>query len=136
MGLDIGCNCGSVDFRAGSYSGFGGWREILAKMVNIDLDAMVGFGGSIPWTKKERFHYLLNHSDCENKITYRQCRVLLKDFSWLRIEMNRPKNLDDVWSSIFKTRRPDVDERWLERYEIWHRAIRHCVNDHCHLRFH
>jgi hypothetical protein len=60
-----------------SYSGFHAFRKALAQEVGIDLDEMVGFGGETPWpnSKKEPIVHLLNHSDCDGKMTPKQCRA-------------------------------------------------------------
>jgi len=79
MGLDIGCNCGCTNFRAGSYGGYSEWRRALAHTAGIELAEMQGFTADAEpkqWTGEEPFYELLYHSDCESA-------ELLKDFKAL-----------------------------------------------------
>ncbi len=59
-----------------AYSGFNRARTRLAATIGLDLDSMVGFGGTVPWpsTRKSPLVYLLHHSDCDGHITAAQCR--------------------------------------------------------------
>jgi len=110
MGLDIYCkkeDCKEVSFRAGSYSGFHAWRVTLAKLNGISLDTKLGFDGDIPWTTKEPFYELLNHSDCDGELTQDDCKQLLKDFA-----ENPDLTSDDT---IY----------WREKYVEWFYAIVH-----------
>jgi hypothetical protein len=60
------------------YGGFMIFRKRVAASIGIDLDAMVGFGGSREWpsAEKEPLVYLLNHSDCDGHLTPKQCKVV------------------------------------------------------------
>jgi len=72
MGLDF-----SLADAHWSYSGFNEFRHRVAKSIHIDLDEMDGFGGSTPWKKvRNPLKYLLNHSDCDGKLTPHQCKLI------------------------------------------------------------
>ena len=68
MGLDVSLVKTTRSFSAGSYGGFGHFRETLAEAMGMNLNDMVGFGGKIEWTGYEPFYYLLDHSDCAGEI--------------------------------------------------------------------
>ncbi len=69
MGLDF--NYGTSHW---SYGGFGRFRIRLAEEIGIDLNSMVGFGGDVPWTTvKDDIKPLLNHSDCDGRLTVKRC---------------------------------------------------------------
>jgi hypothetical protein len=60
-----------------SYSGFMRFRKRIAKQINIDLDSMAGFGGNINWdTVSDPIKPLLDHSDCEGKLTIKECKQI------------------------------------------------------------
>ena len=70
MGLDFS-HC---EARWG-YGGFGEFRKRLAKEIGMDLDAMEGFGGDIPFSNfNDDIIPLLNHSDCEGELTVEECK--------------------------------------------------------------
>ena len=73
MGLDT-----SHDAWHGAYSSFNLWREEIAKLFNVDLRSMYGFGGEIRWETLESnsIHILLNHSDCDGEIRWEECRLV------------------------------------------------------------
>lgn len=73
MGLDT-----SHHAFHGPYSEFGRWRKALASVINLDLDAMQGFGGQVPWASVplDPLHILLNHSDCDGDISPEECAAL------------------------------------------------------------
>lgn len=57
-----------------SYGGFNNFRRRLANSIGLNLDAMVGFGGDIPWSAvKDDIKWFLNHSDCEGSIGPSRC---------------------------------------------------------------
>lgn len=66
MGLDTTHDCWH-----GPYSYFNAFRAQIAKVVHIDLHAMYGFGGDVPWSsiRDEPLVILLNHSDCDGEIS-------------------------------------------------------------------
>lgn len=62
-----------------SYSGFNRFRERLAESININLSNMYGFGGTDSWYGlNDDIVPLLNHSDCDGKLTIRECRKVSK----------------------------------------------------------
>jgi hypothetical protein len=68
-----------IDFSHGdahwSYSSFNNFRRKLAKEINMDLDQMQGFGGDIPFSNYvDNIIPLLDHSDCDGKLTIGQCK--------------------------------------------------------------
>lgn len=109
MGLDI--MYGSASFRAGSYSGFHAWRVKLAEIVGLDEDHMF-LGKSIG---NPAFADLLDHSDCDGKLTYRQCVRLQKDFNKYMFAAMECMNTFDS----------DTQEAywWYDRYIKWKMAI-------------
>ena len=114
MGLDIRCNCGAIDFRAGSYSGYVLWRKALAKIIDVDLDIMKGYGGVMPWGEDTPFLELLYHSDCDGILTPDECAELLDDF--------------ELWREVVEK---EFDEYYLELYDKWEEAVRHSTEDEC-----
>jgi hypothetical protein len=107
MGLDI--MYGNNSFRAGSYSGFHNWRVKLAMIVGLDEAHM--FMGKI--VKKPGFEPLLNHSDCDGKLTYRQCVSLQKDFNKYILAAMENMNMGDS----------EEGEWWWDRYVHWKQAV-------------
>lgn len=103
----------SHGFRAGSYSGYNGWREQLAKMAGYPAIERPRFdqketrhdAGAFAATSGP-FWELINFSDCEGAFGETVCKKLLADFDQFASEAEK----DD---SYFK-----------ERYRDWHKAIR------------
>ena len=118
MGLDIVCSCGEISFRAGSYTGFGTWREALASTVGINLHYIRGYGGDGELDYDAPFVELLNHSDCEDELTPDQCRRLLEDFE--EYAENFREHVDD------KNR-----EYYVAKYILWHEAVKHSAENGC-----
>jgi hypothetical protein len=135
MGLDITLYefTSLVEFRAGSYSGFGEFRELLAKSAGMVLDDFHGFGGKTEWTHEETYYELLNHSDCDWDLRHYECVELIKDFT--------PENRE-VFSKTLKDEFPkDEDERLVEYYlgkwDKWKEVIGLCAeNDNYLIEFH
>lgn len=74
MGLDTTHDCWH-----GSYSTFAAWRAAVAKAAGYPpLLAMEGFGGERSWAsfKNDALTTLLNHSDCDGKISHKKCLPL------------------------------------------------------------
>lgn len=73
MGLDTSHNAWH-----GPYSSFNSWREEIAKLFNISLRDMYGFGGDIQWEAIEEndIHLLLNHSDCDGELSWEECKLI------------------------------------------------------------
>jgi hypothetical protein len=124
MGLDITVEGGDdqFSFRAGSYSGFDEWRKWLASIAGIELDKMMGFGGSIQWKKDTPFRELLHHSDCDGTLGVRDCKKLKEDFDMFFFSgmSKSPDNMtrDDAW--------------WvLDRYYAWHKAVTFVAEGKC-----
>lgn len=73
MGLDTSHDCWH-----GSYGSFNSFRYDLAKLANIDLSNMIGFGGltEFPTKDVEPLVILLNHSDCDGIIELEDTKPL------------------------------------------------------------
>jgi len=76
-----------------SYSGFDEFRTRLAKEVGLDLDQMVGFGGSHAWELDDPITLLLNHSDCDGSLSPIECDQIAP----------RLQELVSTWSSELGT---------------------------------
>jgi hypothetical protein len=79
MGINFRMQPSDTRSRASwSYSGFGEFRNELASLVGIELHAMEGFGGELPWSsvKPDAINILLDHSDCDGKLTAEECRAI------------------------------------------------------------
>lgn len=71
MGLDIYVVKREYEhaFRAGSYSGFSLFRDVLAAEDNILLDEMYGYSGGKSWESVESaLRPILDHSDCDGDL--------------------------------------------------------------------
>lgn len=70
----------SHDCWHGAYSSFGKWRRLVAEAAGLPpLEMMAGFGKPhISWEclKETPLLCLLNHSDCDGKITWPECGPL------------------------------------------------------------
>jgi hypothetical protein len=76
MGLDTSHNCWH-----GPYSSFNRFRKSLATQIGIDLDEYIGYGekGTKDLTTIEHdIQPLLNHSDCDGKLTVKEARQIAK----------------------------------------------------------
>jgi len=88
LGPDIHCDCGRIAFRAGSYSWYGEFRNMLAKFAGLELKWVVfpnSFGQIKIYTyealdETKLFYELLAHSDCDGELSYEECEELQKDF--------------------------------------------------------
>jgi hypothetical protein len=66
------------------YTGFDNFRRILARLEGLDLDAMRGFGGDIPWEETTtQLRPLLDHSDCDGFLTAGECALVAPRLSEL-----------------------------------------------------
>lgn len=80
MGIDFTASKNEDDltdehYAKWSYSGFSDFRERLADEINIDLNAMEGFGGEDLWDEiDDDIKPLLNHSDCDGILTPAECK--------------------------------------------------------------
>lgn len=60
-----------------SYGGFGRFRAAIAKHEGIDLGAMQGFGGELPWEPvATALKPLLDHSDCDGELSPEDCATV------------------------------------------------------------
>jgi hypothetical protein len=65
------------DYAQWSYSGFNRFRTEIAEAVEIDLDAMWGFGGSLEWSAIDSpLVPLLDHPDDHGVLTAEQCATV------------------------------------------------------------
>jgi len=100
-----------IAFRAGSYSGYGEWREQLSQRA-------LGAAATTVWANAEAFasrafYELINFSDCQGTIGPEAAADLADDFRRLRVAvLARP--LDDAASETWFMGRYDLFERALE----------------------
>ncbi len=76
MGLDTSHNCWH-----GSYSSFNRFRFSLAKQIGLDLSDYIGYGDKGTKYLESIEHDimpLLNHSDCDGKLTVKEARRIAK----------------------------------------------------------
>lgn len=75
MGLDV-----SHDAWSGAYSRFGRFREALAATIGLELHKMAGFGGTRSFSDlpHDALHTLIDHSDCDGEIAWKDCEPLAK----------------------------------------------------------
>ena len=121
MGLDIAVYSKTYEygFRAGSYSGFGQWREELALMIGIVLHDMKGFTGSKDWDEETPFIELLNHSDCDGGLYSDECKELLKDFEkWMPEAKKKSEGMSK-----------DDGEWFIKKYNDWLEAVSMVADD-------
>lgn len=68
-----------LDFRAGSYMGYGGFRKHLCQVVNkIEIEKLWEIKDIS--VKETPFYWLLNFSDCEGYIGTSYCEILFDNF--------------------------------------------------------
>lgn len=92
----------STSFHAGSYSGYGEWRNWLAKIVGWE-------SVNVAWEKGEYgqpFMELLKFSDCDGVLGTEVCKKLAKDFLDYEKEAMQSSNdyhteLYQKWKSLF-----------------------------------
>lgn len=111
-------------FRAGSYGGYNGWREELAKMAGYTAIPYERYGQSelrhdaAAWEATEGpFWELITFSDCEGMLGATVCKKLLADFDQFASEADKD-------ASYFK-----------ESYRDWYKAVKLAANGGC-IRFH
>ena len=74
MGLN--CTHGCYD---GPYSHFNNFRRWVALQIGLHLDSMEGFGGDISFDiTNHPIKPLLNHSDCDGKLTPDESRSIIE----------------------------------------------------------
>lgn len=96
-------------FRAGSYTGYGAWRNLLCEMANEMSEGEL-------WARADpslHFYELIDFADDKGTLDYKVCERLLKDFDAFD---QKAKSLDNE----------DLD--WFyEAYKLWHEAVRKVV---------
>lgn len=70
----------SHDFRAGSYGGYGVFRNNLSVIINNRTQDDIFKNCENESIKKLPFFYLINFSDCEGYIGTSYCEILYNDF--------------------------------------------------------
>jgi hypothetical protein len=108
-------------FRAGSYSGYGVWRNWLCQLVH-------GVTSEELWEniddyKGKAFVELINFSDCEGTLGTDVCKKLLKDFSDNQDLMSELDNDDEAMSYF------------ISSYYKWKEAFVYGADDGC-VQFH
>ena len=109
------CTGREIDFRAGSYGGYGAFRELLCKIANLPEPRE-------QWQNRDEyqgapFFELVNFSDCEGVIGATACAELAADFAAFQWHADR------------------MAGDWLETYNNWRNAFELARNGGC-VRFH
>jgi hypothetical protein len=103
-----------LEFRAGSYSGYGSWREELAKLAGYPAvkDGTERLHGHEErhshgaWAASSGpFWELIDFSDCEGALGTSVCAKLLKDF----VDYDERAHAIGGW--------------FYDRYQLWHKAM-------------
>lgn len=78
MGLDTTHNCWH-----GPYSSFNRFRRSLGHQIGIELNDYHGYDGRKFYLEQIRHDLmpLLNHSDCDGKLSVKECKRLVKGFN-------------------------------------------------------
>lgn len=104
------------DFRAGSYSGYGAFREALCRFaLNVEPE--------IVWANPEKyrgkpFFELINHSDCEGALGPETCMKLHGDFeAWRDSAM---ENLEDYYFQRYQDWAKAFDEAAGNGFVVFH----------------
>lgn len=110
----------SMSFRAGSYGGYNGWRDALAKLAGYPEEEYDRFGGEVKAKSHAAacghgavgpFSELINFSDCEGVIGPEVSKKLARDFAeW----DERAKAADDGF--------------FYDRYRHWRKAFEMAAN--------
>jgi hypothetical protein len=101
----------SAGFRAGSYSGYGAWRDDLARIAGFS-DAG-DYWGDGPAGEDAPFYELINFADNEGTIGPEAAKDLLEDFRAFR----------DKAVAYWSDGRPESHTQWdIERYDEWTEA--------------
>lgn len=109
----------SFGFRAGSYSGYSGWREELAKLAGYPAASIERYGEQRfrhdvgAWAASDGpFWEMIMFSDCEGVIGTSVCSKLAKDFADFD---GRAKNIGNEW--------------FYNLYQQWHKAFELASNN-------
>lgn len=87
MGLDTDFGCWN-----GGYIAFHWWRTEVAKCIGIKLESMQGFtDNGEEWPGIDPLEKLLNRSDCDGKIKWKDCLPIARRLQ--AISPNMPPNL-------------------------------------------
>ena len=88
--MGLGFNVEGYDCNSKwSYTSFNDFRKKISQSIGIDLDEMEGYRkrhsidkdyikvGSKAWSSiKSPLKYLFNHSDCDGKLTSKECKII------------------------------------------------------------
>lgn len=115
------------DFRAGSYSGYNEWRELLAKLTGktargIWIEEQKSCASDTHQTpNRGPFVELINFSDCEGTIGPRTCAKLAKDFQdWRERAEKFAQSLGGENGQYF-----------MRKYSAWQEAFETAANEGC-----
>ncbi len=88
MGLRVTHGCWE-----GAYHSFSLFRTELAKVFKIELDDMEGFGGFVSWGpyRKHPITILLDHSDCDGVISWKDTRKVADALKFIRLDPRTPR---------------------------------------------
>jgi hypothetical protein len=91
MGLNTTHDCWN-----GPYSSFHEFRTFLAKQINIDLDRQIEFGGDLHDLNETEHGIipLLNHSDCDGKLTVDECKSIITGLDDIISKMKKPEEMN------------------------------------------
>lgn len=95
MGLDTTHDCWH-----GPYSSFNRFRFDLAKQIDINLYRYMGYNdnGILKLDSiKHDIMPLLNHSDCDGKLTIRECRRIVKGLNSILENLNENIEFYDIF---------------------------------------
>ncbi len=100
------CSGAELDFRAGSYGGYGAFREWLCRLASIPEPR-------VQWAAPEKyaglpFFELVNFSDCEGVIGSIACAELAKDFATYQEQANAA---NDEWLT-------PLYAKWRQAFEL------------------
>ncbi len=85
MGLDTSHNAWH-----GSYNSFYTFRRSLAKLIDIDLDQCLGFGGTMDLESiKHDLIPLLNHSDCDGELSVKEAEQIVKGLDLIVLNIHK-----------------------------------------------
>ena len=103
-------------FRAGSYSGYGYWRDRLAQVA-------LGMTANEVWNLDrdvKAFGELINFSDCEGTIGSKTSAKLAKDFTEYAGRIKERLNLSE-----------EMDAYFWEQYQNWMQAFKTAAKNGC-----
>jgi hypothetical protein len=98
----------SLGFRAGSYGGYGAWRQVLAEEV-ANYPSLEAFWQAPDYSKP--FAWLVSFSDCEGTISHLRCVKLAKDFNEYELAARNVK-----WDAT-------MPNYFFQKYQEWQKAF-------------